>query len=117
MAIWDIDPILLQLGPVQIRYYGICFLITILGGYYFWRGQNFSSQSPHVRRTGSWLVLDGGGFAQASESLLFASRVLNTAAPVSSTNTLAMTGYSTYSGIADTTVATWIKEGSSADGK
>lgn len=36
MAIWDIDPILFKLGPVQIRYYGICFLITILGGYYLW---------------------------------------------------------------------------------
>lgn len=70
---------------------------------------SFSSQSPHVRRTGSWMVLDGSGFAQASESLLFASRVLNTGAPVSSANTLNMTGYSTYSGITDTTVASWIK--------
>lgn len=39
MVVWDIDPVLLKLGPVQIRYYGVCFLITILGGYFFWRNQ------------------------------------------------------------------------------
>lgn len=39
MVVWDMDPVLLKLGPVQIRYYGVCFLITILGGYFFWRNQ------------------------------------------------------------------------------
>lgn len=39
MFVWDIDPVLLQLGVVQIRYYGICLLITVLGGYLLWYWQ------------------------------------------------------------------------------
>lgn len=39
MPVWDVDPILVRLGLLQIRYYGICFLITILGGFYLWRVQ------------------------------------------------------------------------------
>ena len=36
---WDIDPIVLDLGPVQIRYYGIVFALTILCAYIIWRKQ------------------------------------------------------------------------------
>lgn len=32
---WDLDPILLHLGPLQIRYYGVMFAITIYTGFTF----------------------------------------------------------------------------------
>jgi phosphatidylglycerol:prolipoprotein diacylglycerol transferase len=37
--IWDIDPVLLRLGPLEIRYYGVFFATALLGGLYFWRAQ------------------------------------------------------------------------------
>jgi phosphatidylglycerol:prolipoprotein diacylglycerol transferase len=42
--VWNPDPVLLHLGRLQIRYYGLCFLVGLLGGYFFWRWQ--------VRRSG-----------------------------------------------------------------
>ncbi|PLX44503.1 MAG: prolipoprotein diacylglyceryl transferase [Deltaproteobacteria bacterium] len=39
LAVWDLDPILLKLGPLQVRYYGICFAIALFGGFYFMRKQ------------------------------------------------------------------------------
>ncbi len=39
MFVWDIDPVLLRMGPVQIRYYGIMFLATIMCGWWCWRWQ------------------------------------------------------------------------------
>ena len=30
---WNVDPVLLRLGPLQLRYYGICFALTIILGY------------------------------------------------------------------------------------
>ena len=42
---WDVDPVLVQLGPVAIRYYGLIFLCVFLGGYALFR----------------WQVLRGGG--------------------------------------------------------
>jgi phosphatidylglycerol:prolipoprotein diacylglycerol transferase len=37
--IWDTDPVILVLGPLQIRYYGVLFACILLIGYYFWRWQ------------------------------------------------------------------------------
>lgn len=37
--VWDIDPVLLRLGPVQVRYYGLLFVATLLGGWQIWRWQ------------------------------------------------------------------------------
>jgi phosphatidylglycerol---prolipoprotein diacylglyceryl transferase len=34
---WHPDPILLELGPIQIRWYGLCFLAGFLTGYQFMR--------------------------------------------------------------------------------
>ncbi len=34
---WDIDPILLHLGPLQIRYYGLCFAASIYTGFWIWQ--------------------------------------------------------------------------------
>ena len=37
--IWNVDPVLLNLGTIQVRYYGVCLLITLIGGYGLWRWQ------------------------------------------------------------------------------
>ena len=39
MFVWDISPIMLTLGPVQVRYYGLLFAAMLVGGYYIWRWQ------------------------------------------------------------------------------
>jgi len=39
LAVWDLNPILLKLGPLQLRYYGVCFVIALLGGFYLMRKQ------------------------------------------------------------------------------
>ena len=46
---WNLDPIIVEfgpfdvgmrtLGPIVIRYYGLIFVLTILGAYYFWKRQ------------------------------------------------------------------------------
>ncbi len=39
MFIWDVDPVLVHLGPVSIRYYGVFFLAGVLGacGIFLWQ--------------------------------------------------------------------------------
>jgi phosphatidylglycerol---prolipoprotein diacylglyceryl transferase len=37
--VWDLDPTLFALGPLSVRYYGLIFVITLLGGFYLWRWQ------------------------------------------------------------------------------
>jgi prolipoprotein diacylglyceryl transferase len=37
MIIWNVNPVLLELGPIQIRWYGLCFLAGFLIGYHFMR--------------------------------------------------------------------------------
>lgn len=39
MFTWDIDPILLQLGPIPIRHYTLLFIAVFVGGYYPLRWQ------------------------------------------------------------------------------
>ncbi len=34
---WDIDPILIDFGPLQIRYYGLWFAATIYAGLFIWQ--------------------------------------------------------------------------------
>jgi phosphatidylglycerol:prolipoprotein diacylglycerol transferase len=36
---WDLNPIFLQLGPLQIRYYGVMFALTIYTGFWVWQRQ------------------------------------------------------------------------------
>lgn len=36
---WDLDPVLLALGPLQIRFYGVFFALTIWTGYKVWEQQ------------------------------------------------------------------------------
>ena len=37
--VFDLDPILVRLGPLKIRYYGIIFFLTLWTGYLLWRRQ------------------------------------------------------------------------------
>jgi prolipoprotein diacylglyceryl transferase len=37
--IWDIDPTILVMGPLQIRYYGLLFACVAVIGYYLWQWQ------------------------------------------------------------------------------
>jgi prolipoprotein diacylglyceryl transferase len=37
--VWDVDPVMISIGPFQLRYYGLLFVATVLGGYYFFQKQ------------------------------------------------------------------------------
>ena len=37
--VWDIDPTIVVLGPLQIRYYGLLFASILVIGYYLWQWQ------------------------------------------------------------------------------
>ncbi len=37
--VWDLDPVLIDFGPVQIRWYGLMFVITLAVAFWFWRRQ------------------------------------------------------------------------------
>ena len=46
---WDWDPILLNLGPLQIRYYGVMFALTIYTGFAVWRRQALRIEAQHLK--------------------------------------------------------------------
>lgn len=52
--VWNIDPVLFRLGPLQFRYYGLLFLVVFLGGVRLFR----------------WQVERLGGSARQGESIL-----------------------------------------------
>jgi len=37
--VWNLDPVLIELGPITIRYYGVVFVCTLVTAYLFWRWQ------------------------------------------------------------------------------
>lgn len=37
--VWDLDPVLIDFGPVQIRWYGLVFVVTLAIAFWFWRRQ------------------------------------------------------------------------------
>jgi len=37
--VWDIDPVILALGPLEIRYYGVLLASILVIGYYLWQWQ------------------------------------------------------------------------------
>ena len=46
---FNLDPVLIRLGPLQIRYYGVIFAITVLIGFQLWRLQMFrGGYSPDI---------------------------------------------------------------------
>ena len=47
--VFSLDPTLIHLGPLQIRYYGIIFAITVFIGFLLWRQQMFrGGYSPDI---------------------------------------------------------------------
>ena len=44
---WNLNPILLDLGPLQIRYYGVMFALTIYTGFAVWRRQALKNGESH----------------------------------------------------------------------
>jgi prolipoprotein diacylglyceryl transferase len=54
--VWDIDPILLRVGPARLGYYGICFAASLLGGFYLWRWQMLRGGHPEKRADGFLLL-------------------------------------------------------------
>ena len=37
--VWNVDPVLVHLGSVSVRYYGICFGLALLTGFAIWRSR------------------------------------------------------------------------------
>jgi len=37
--VWNLDPVLIRLGPIEIRYYGVVFVCTLVVAFLFWRWQ------------------------------------------------------------------------------
>ncbi len=33
-VVWDMDPVLIKLGPIAVHWYGVCFALAITSGYY-----------------------------------------------------------------------------------
>lgn len=57
---WDIDPILIDFGPLQIRYYGILFAATIYLGFFLWRRDTMrNGYSPEYAERFLWYVVFG----------------------------------------------------------
>jgi prolipoprotein diacylglyceryl transferase len=54
---FNFDPILVRLGPLQIHYYGIVFVLTLLVAYLFWRWQML--RAGHDREMTDSFVLWG----------------------------------------------------------
>lgn len=52
--VWDIDPIFLRVGVLEVRYYGVLFVAALFGGYSFWK----------------WQIMRGGGTEREAERFL-----------------------------------------------
>lgn len=44
--VWQPDPVLLQLGPLSIRYYGVIYAVALMGAFYLWRWQMLRADHP-----------------------------------------------------------------------
>lgn len=52
---WDWDPILVHLGPLQIRYYGLMFALTIYTGFAVWRREALrNGETPQFAEDFLW---------------------------------------------------------------
>ena len=65
--IFDLDPVLVHLGPLQIRYYGVVFVLTLLAGFYFWHRQ--------MRRGGYSKELTEGFFIWGALAVVIGARL------------------------------------------
>ncbi len=59
--VWDIDPTIIRWGPIQIRYYGILFALTILIGFHFIKSILLRMNYPEERIYPAfyWIALGG----------------------------------------------------------
>lgn len=57
MFVWDVSPVLLKLGPIQVRYYGLLFALMLIGGYYLWQWQML--RGGHTQREAEGFFLWG----------------------------------------------------------
>jgi prolipoprotein diacylglyceryl transferase len=55
--VWDVSPVMLNLGPIQVRYYGLLFAVMMIGGYYLWQWQML--RGGHTRREAEGFFLWG----------------------------------------------------------
>ncbi len=55
MFVWDVSPILLHLGPIQVRYYGLVFALMMIGGYYLWQWQMLRGGHTQAEAEGFFL--------------------------------------------------------------
>jgi len=67
--VWDVSPVMLTLGPIQIRYYGLLFALMMIGGYYIWqwqmlRGGHTRSEAEGFFLWGSVAVIVGSRLGQ-----------------------------------------------------
>ena len=37
--VWNVDPVMLRLGSIEVRYYGICFGLALVTGFLVWRAR------------------------------------------------------------------------------
>lgn len=63
--VWNVDPVLTQIGPVTVRYYGLCFGLAITTGFAVWyrRVQRFGESPQFAERLLYWgipAVIVGG---------------------------------------------------------
>lgn len=67
MTVWDIDPILLDFGKLQIRYYGLLFAVALFGAYRLWNWQILRSgrtqeYADYILTIGVIAVIGGSRF-------------------------------------------------------
>lgn len=55
MFVWKLNPVIIDLGPLQIRWYGVLYALVFMGGFYLWR----------------WQMLRGGHSEQKAERFLW----------------------------------------------
>jgi prolipoprotein diacylglyceryl transferase len=53
--VWDVSPVLLTLGPIQVRYYGLLFALMLIGGYYIWQWQMLRGGHTQAEAEGFFL--------------------------------------------------------------
>jgi len=63
--VWNIDPVLVHLGPFAVRYYGICFGFALVTGFSIWyaRAQRFGETKEFAEQMLYWgipAVIIGG---------------------------------------------------------
>jgi len=57
--VWDVDPVLVHVGPLVIRYYGLLFVAVFVVGYLFWRWQmlRYGADEEAVDKFLLWTVV------------------------------------------------------------